>query len=150
MEQWLIDKWDQALRSGRYEQTEGAMRKGDYRGNIGYCCLGVLKDISGCTWKQATAEEDGGKFSLIDTDSVTRDHEIFFPADYDDANRDRLPDNHFTYPSDDDLEEWGLSWSHARALAEMNDTGSSFSEIADCIQEILTSSDEQAETAQTE
>ena len=95
------------------------------------------------------AEEDGGKFSLIDTDSVTRDHEIFFPADYDDANRDRLPDNHFTYPSDDDLEEWGLSWSHARALAEMNDTGSSFSEIADCIQEILTSSDEQAETAQT-
>ena len=37
-----LREWVKALRSGEYEQTTGALRRGD-----GYCCLGVACDISG-------------------------------------------------------------------------------------------------------
>ncbi len=38
----LKEKWVKALRSGKYSQTTGKLRKPD-----GFCCLGVLCDISG-------------------------------------------------------------------------------------------------------
>ena len=36
----LKQKWTEALRSGRYQQTNGYLRD-----SCGYCCLGVLCDI---------------------------------------------------------------------------------------------------------
>ena len=36
----IKQKWVAALRSGKYEQTEGVLRN-----NEGYCCLGVLCDL---------------------------------------------------------------------------------------------------------
>lgn len=41
-EEWR-KPWVEALRSGKYAQTSGALRS--YEG--GYCCLGVLADICG-------------------------------------------------------------------------------------------------------
>lgn len=37
-----IEQWALALESGKYPQTRGALRK-----SRGFCCLGVLCDISG-------------------------------------------------------------------------------------------------------
>lgn len=37
----VIKKWVDALRSGEYKQTDGALRKED-----GFCCLGVLCDLA--------------------------------------------------------------------------------------------------------
>ena len=38
----LKAKWLEALRSGKYEQTQGTLRDGD-----AFCCLGVLCDLTG-------------------------------------------------------------------------------------------------------
>lgn len=39
------DEWVKALRSGKYKQQEGCLRRGD-----GFCCLGVKRDLEGCEW----------------------------------------------------------------------------------------------------
>lgn len=40
MKKEVADKWVAALRSGKYQQTQGYLRDSD-----GFCCLGVLCDI---------------------------------------------------------------------------------------------------------
>lgn len=42
MNQELKAKWVEALRSGRYSQDTGTLRSG-----YGFCCIGVLLDVSG-------------------------------------------------------------------------------------------------------
>jgi hypothetical protein len=42
MKKEIADKWVEALRSGHYKQTRGRLRD-----TQGYCCLGVLCEISG-------------------------------------------------------------------------------------------------------
>jgi len=44
MEQKIKEKWIAALRSGNYEQGQGALRRADVTGDK-YCCLGVLCEI---------------------------------------------------------------------------------------------------------
>jgi len=41
----IKEKWVEALRSGDYEQGEGALRQEPSRGSNKYCCLGVLCDV---------------------------------------------------------------------------------------------------------
>lgn len=41
MKKEIADKWVEALRSGRYKQCKSWLRDND-----GFCCLGVLCDIS--------------------------------------------------------------------------------------------------------
>lgn len=53
MDKALKKKWVKALRSGDYEQTTCALRVGD-----GFCCLGVLADIQGATWKHDGSGRD--------------------------------------------------------------------------------------------
>ncbi len=57
----LRDKWLKALRSGEYEQTIEVLHD-----NTGYCCLGVLCDISGL------GEWDTDVY-LIDNDILSTD-----------------------------------------------------------------------------
>ena len=47
--QELVTKWIAALRSGQYKQARGSLRRtvGDFGEDTGYCCLGVLCDLSG-------------------------------------------------------------------------------------------------------
>lgn len=47
MKKAMKAKWIEALRSGKYKQGNGALKKKC----DGYCCLGVLAAISGCTWR---------------------------------------------------------------------------------------------------
>lgn len=42
----VADLWVAALRSGKYKQGRGYLRR-EIRGEMEYCCLGVLCDISG-------------------------------------------------------------------------------------------------------
>lgn len=44
MDKELKAKWVEALRSGKYKQTIATLRHSD---GLGYCCLGVLLDLSG-------------------------------------------------------------------------------------------------------
>ena len=45
-------KWVEALRSGKYKQTEGTLKGKDEEGRDRFCCLGVACDISGLsTWE---------------------------------------------------------------------------------------------------
>jgi hypothetical protein len=47
MKEDVKNKWIEALRSGKYEQTDNRLKKDNK-----FCCLGVLCDISGITeWK---------------------------------------------------------------------------------------------------
>lgn len=41
MKKEIADKWCAALRSGEYKQSIGRLRRAE-----GYCCLGVLSDLS--------------------------------------------------------------------------------------------------------
>lgn len=38
--------WVKALRSRKYKQGQGALRRTDFNGCTTHCCLGVLKDIA--------------------------------------------------------------------------------------------------------
>lgn len=89
------------------------LRSGNYRQGRSYlrdednscCCLGVLCDITRPTlWRQF----DGTRVWTIES--------------------------HSDFPSPGLLREWGLSVDQAHHLANMNDTGKSFAEIADFIE----------------
>lgn len=47
--------WVKALRSGKFEQTTGALYN---EGNDGYCCLGVLGKVQGAEDKVLLGAED--------------------------------------------------------------------------------------------
>lgn len=118
MDKELKAKWLDALRSGKYVQGRGALRTESDT----YCCLGVLCDVVGEEWKRKPSgawgvELVGGEFveSGVLTPTV-RDKcglnacnpEVMLPGG--------------VYPE---------------ALSELNDSGMSFAEIADLIEEQL-------------
>ena len=43
----ILNKWVEALRSGKYKQGQHNLRNADNT----YCCLGVLCDIEGANWQ---------------------------------------------------------------------------------------------------
>lgn len=45
MNKVLKAKWVKALRSGKYKQIDGWLKKYLEDGSTGFCCLGVLQDI---------------------------------------------------------------------------------------------------------
>lgn len=105
-------KWIEALRSGKYDQGHGTLRRKNT-----FCCLGVQLDIAGCRWEKVTQE--------------TMDDVIYIPY----VNLTHVSGQGFW--SYDYMEEIGLSSEEMRQLANMNDIGSSFNEIADYIEKNL-------------
>ncbi len=55
----LKRKWVEALRSGKYKQGEGELRRGD-----AFCCLGVLADVRGAEW----VEDEYGELGIPNGD----------------------------------------------------------------------------------
>lgn len=98
-------KWLEALRSGKYKQCEGSLRN-DVGG---FCCLGVLHDVTGGKWHK-------NRFSEICTGSKNRMN----------SDADMLEGIVFLQ---------GLDRFIAAQLAELNDKGKTFEEIADVIEE---------------
>lgn len=103
MDPELKAKWVKALRSGRYKQGIGVLR----RKNNTYCCLGVLYEVV----------KGKNAWTLLEILSAFETH-----------------DSHTTMPSPTFLGEVGLQVKEADYLAELNDEGKTFEEIADAIE----------------
>ena len=104
----LKAKWIAALRSGKYAQVQGQLRQKP----VGFCCLGVLCDIS-------PEIEWDGEMAFFEKESGP-------DVEWDDS---MLPAGFRRHV--------GISDEAQKILAEMNDGGSSFDEIADCIEVYL-------------
>ena len=100
-----MQKWIYALRSGKYAQAHGKLRRVvDSESNpSGFCCLGVMCDLY-----DSEAWDDG-----------------FWGGD----ESDMMPPKYV-------LEKFGMNDDWARAVAELNDNGSSFEEIANRVESI--------------
>lgn len=121
MDAGIKQKWCDALRSGKYAQTTGALKK-----IIGsqptYCCLGVLVDS--CSLSELVDSQWQGAWGIDDgvDDGV------------DTINTDHIPD--------EIAQKVGLDEQTQHTLSSMNDGTDghdphSFSEIADWIDESL-------------
>ena len=128
MQTELKIKWLEALRSGKYGQIKENLRSLDETENVGYCCLGVLCDISGIgSWS--------GQEFIATLPEPYFDEES---CDCEDCggNVAIIEDTSFAELNSGTLKAFGLSHSDAETLMGMNDTdGKSFSEIADWIEE---------------
>jgi hypothetical protein len=115
-----IEEWVTALRSGEFQQARGYLNV-----NSRQCCLGVkcILDIRagrhGMT--EATHIEDSctkvkSYGILIDSDNLAASLTAHFPRS-------------------EVLEAWGMSKDQAITLTGMNDRGTSFTKIADWIEQ---------------
>jgi len=122
MDEAIRARWTAKLRSGEIPQTDGALRQGDAR-----CCLGVLCDI---------AVTDG----IIAPPTWCEDPGVW---DYD-GNWQLLPDSILAWADFNMHEVDGgdptvsvsdptLPGVSSRGLAELNDDGWTFAQIADAI-----------------
>lgn len=107
MNQEIKAKWLEALRSGKYQQTRKVLRDSN-----GYCCLGVLCDVMGVEW----VKDDGCFLVLYDNGEGRVGREAGMP------------------PSEI-MREAKLDELFAGVLAEGNDAGDTFAELAARIEE---------------
>ena len=119
-------KWLAALRNGGYIQARNDLRVQDANGLDSFCCLGVLCDLY--------RQEVGGQWSYNGDEGFT----VFHDASDGQAAGATLSD---------EIHRWAgapISSIHVRSrgerediLANWNDSGRTFSEIADLIEEEL-------------
>jgi hypothetical protein len=106
-------RWIAALRSGDYKQAPSALRTHD-----GYCCLGVFCDLHDPSkWDRTVPIQPLGTYCYYEYDidgEVTRG-----------------------YPPPSLRRKYRLTVKAQAALADMNDMGCSFDEIADYIENEL-------------
>lgn len=107
----LKAKWVAALRSGTYNQIDGALCRNLGDDGVGHCCLGVLAEVAG----------------------VNRRY-LFDEPSLDEINRKDLLGGWYPNDLDDDSEQTQASKTIQRQLADMNDDGKSFTEIADWVE----------------
>jgi hypothetical protein len=111
MNSQIKQKWVSALRSGEYQQCRGYLRTDN-----GFCCLGVLCDLYGkennVEWQHN--EVDG---YLYEKHSTVLPLSVMEWADVDGRSADIC--------------------NRTETLAKLNDSGSTFNEIADLIEEHL-------------
>lgn len=153
----LKEKWLAALRGGEYKQTRGKLRDNNVveyvwtaepdgrewtppegfvkpaytslfayketQGTIGHCCLGVLCDL--------LAKNDWQQEEWVDDDDV--EPTILDEPDFE-HDWHHSWDNGENLLSDYALAQVGLTEDQQNALAQLNDGGKSFSEIADFIE----------------
>lgn len=118
-------KWVAALRSGRYQQIEGQLTNGA----AGFCCLGVLCDISRLgRW----CEDEGDQATKY---KIGRDSDEGLPlmqvADW----AGFVP--HLPYPTVGARIPYVVIEGDKLRLDEHNDSGKTFAQIADAIEEQL-------------
>ena len=119
MDAMLKKKWLCALRYGNYEQTKGRLRNDD-----GFCCLGVLCDlIDPKLWKKVGTRQE----------KLDEKNEVMFIDEKLDYSYDSCGTGHLPQKL---REEIGLSSDVQEVASERNDTGDSFEEIADWLEEI--------------
>lgn len=120
-------KWIKALRSGRYKQGSNHLRRRNNKGELNYCCLGVLCNmIAPKKWKP-----DGrGSFAIGGYQSIITDS-IGCKVDLKSSNGEFLP-HQVKWPASipPELRPWRDS-----ALVDLNDIYClTFNQIADFIE----------------
>lgn len=111
MKKQLRDEWVKALRSGEYKQgRRGRLREKDADGNVCHCCVGVLQELLG----DPNKEIDDNRWTYLDELKIT----ALLPS----------AASHFSNISDVQMRDARYK------LAEMNDNGYSFTQIADWIE----------------
>lgn len=108
MDHDLRNRWVRALLSGKYQQTQGRLRRTVplFSYDAGYCCLGVLCDIDG-----NVEQRDEPGVEIV---------EFLFPTN----------ESSITSITDSYREEIGLSEDDMHVLMQMNDDGKDFNTIA--------------------
>jgi len=108
--------WIAALRSGDYEQGQHYMRKVPAGEHVPrYCCLGVLCDLV----KDGFGEWETSLGSYISSFLL----------------KEEVPTRASVFPPEGLSRSLTLNWDLKSKLARMNDSGASFEEIADYIEE---------------
>lgn len=108
-----FDKWITALRSGEYEQGQEQLRRTNDDGTVGYCCLGLFQKIIVDNLDEAsTGDNTAGWFpdsncKIADLGGI-QDTTPFLSS--------------------------ALTHGQRNLLAEMNDGGASFEDIADYLE----------------
>lgn len=120
--------WTTALRSGEYEQTSGRLMN-DHEESPAYCCLGVLCDLSKTdlhkSWRFGAANVD---YATFDGESTMVPKSVLDWAGMD-------PESNFNEDDDTPADEY--SPEEFNELANMNDSGANFEEIAKWINKNL-------------
>jgi hypothetical protein len=112
MKQDIKQRWVEALRSGKYKQGTGRLRDQNADGDDEFCCLGVLGDLYDRNrWSHGT------EYRVSPEDCRVGTVIAVLPSDV--------------------IGDIGLTGAQQDQLAEMNDHGSSFEEIARWIEENL-------------
>ena len=112
MNKEIADRWIKALRSGKYPQIQGKLRKEE-----GFCCLGVLCDIhDNKQWG-----DDLGGFSYLSNSGVIPE-KVRKWAGMKSRDGSHLP-------------RMGYPERRNRNLSGLNDNGRTFEQIADVIEE---------------
>lgn len=112
MKESVKRKWTAALTSGKYKQTTDRLKRIDGNGKSSHCCLGVLCELYiKDVEPKLRWTKDGGEY---------------------------LSQGEGEIPPGKVLEWAGLNRKSASELAEMNDSGSTFKEIAEKINGVKT------------
>jgi hypothetical protein len=130
MKSQVKEKWIAALRSGEYSQGDGRLRS--YKG---FCCLGVLCDL------YSQEQDTNWEFRGVDEcDMQMLDYWYF------DGESEFLPQSVMEWaglslPSPtvkmNVEEEDEMSWSYRDEISNLNDSGCSFTELANIIEKQL-------------
>lgn len=105
----ILKNWVAALRSDKFQQGGGCLRKGD-----NYCCLGVLCEICGL--------------------EKIKDHDRYYYKYDNDATGTQLPDPFAEKLKIDSYPFIMNEFQEKVNLAHLNDCGTSFKVIADLIE----------------
>ncbi len=117
MKKEVADKWIEALESGKYEQGKNTLY-----GKRGFCCLGVLCDISGLgEWKREKGQINN-RYVISDTEKV----QAWLPETVQKWAGMKSIDGSFLY----EVHINGGTYDH---LTGMNDYGITFKLIAEII-----------------
>lgn len=126
----LKKEWVSALRSGKFAQVQGKL-KNRVNGGYGYCCLGVLCEISPDI--DMNYHIGHGRPKILNRDIVK---DILEEAYYDDDHEFLIEDEEFDHA----LRRYFFGqygYDHHDILVKMNDDGESFEDIADYIEKNL-------------
>ena len=136
MRKEIAEQWVQALRSGQYKQTTTRLKNAEG----GCCCLGVLCTLA----PKSVGEFNDLSFEWVET--VVEDNDGEYPCEPHEVRRDHYEDSELPTP----VMTWagvsdscgtigneffrGRDGKEYQSLAELNDSGMSFAEIADIIE----------------
>lgn len=122
MKQTIKEKWIAALRSGEYKQGQNQLKKGDF-----FCCLGVLTDLyakeKGLTWIPNWRKDSKEVYGDA---AVPSFHVVAWAG---------LKEGNPTVVVPESIR--GKTGFHCESLAQMNDRGCTFEQIADTIEQQL-------------